>query len=93
MSEPENSSGALFGWRVLEIADGVAASFCGKILSDLGAQVLKVEHPDGDPLRQSGPRRTDAAREPPEGGSCTSTPVSRVCRFRAGRRIVNDSDN
>ena len=37
--------------RVIEIGRGVAAAWCGKVFADLGADVAKVEPPDGDPLR------------------------------------------
>ncbi|HLZ27146.1 MAG TPA: CoA transferase [Chloroflexota bacterium] len=33
----------LAGLRVLEVADGVAGPYCGKLLGDLGAQVVKVD--------------------------------------------------
>jgi crotonobetainyl-CoA:carnitine CoA-transferase CaiB-like acyl-CoA transferase len=36
---------------VAEIGEGVSASFAGKMLADLGADVFKVERPAGDPLR------------------------------------------
>ena len=62
-----SSRGALAGWRVLEIADGVAASFCAKVIGDLGAEVVKVEPPGGHPSRVWGPRRTDAAPGEPGG--------------------------
>ncbi len=61
------NGGALAGWRVLEIADGLAASFCAKVLSDLGAEVVKVEPPGGHPSREWGPRRADAAPGEPGG--------------------------
>ncbi|MFV8320488.1 CoA transferase [Mycobacterium sp. 23] len=37
--------------RVVEISDRLAGSYCGKLLVDTGAQVRKVEPPQGDPLR------------------------------------------
>ena len=37
--------------RVVEIGTGVAAGWCGKAFADLGADVVKVEPPDGDALR------------------------------------------
>jgi len=37
---------------VLELANDPAGSYCGKVFADLGADVVKVETPDGDPERQ-----------------------------------------
>ncbi len=37
--------------RVVELGSGVAASWCGKAFADLGADVVKLEPPQGDPLR------------------------------------------
>ena len=48
-------AGAMQGLRVLDIATFVAAPFCGTILADLGAEVIKVEQPNGgDSLRKFG---------------------------------------
>src|SRR5262245_11535440 len=38
--------------RVLELGSSVAAAYCAKIFADFGAEVIKVEPPGGDPLRQ-----------------------------------------
>jgi crotonobetainyl-CoA:carnitine CoA-transferase CaiB-like acyl-CoA transferase len=46
--------GALSGIRVLDLADATGA-YCGKLLGDLGAEVVKVEPPGGDPMRDVGP--------------------------------------
>jgi len=46
----------LSGIRVVEVGNYMAAPFCGMQLADLGAEVIKVEHPDGgDQVRQSAP--------------------------------------
>jgi crotonobetainyl-CoA:carnitine CoA-transferase CaiB-like acyl-CoA transferase len=44
----------LAGLRVLEIGHFVAAPFATRVLADLGADVIKVEPPGGDPARQWG---------------------------------------
>ncbi|VEG41797.1 putative acyl-CoA transferase/carnitine dehydratase [Mycolicibacterium flavescens] len=38
--------------RVLEVSDRIAGAYCGKLLADAGADVVKVEPPEGDPLRR-----------------------------------------
>ena len=48
------SKGVLDGLRVLEIGHYVAAPFCARLLGDLGADVIKVEPPTGDPVRYWG---------------------------------------
>ena len=40
----------LAGLRVVDLA-GEPGQWCGRILADLGAEVVKVEDPSGDPLR------------------------------------------
>ena len=47
--------GILDGVRVLELGDGIGASFCGKLLADYGADVIKCEQPRGHETRRTGP--------------------------------------
>ena len=46
----------LAGYRVLEMGSTVAGPFCGRLLADFGAEVIKIETPDGDPVRTMGKR-------------------------------------
>jgi len=55
MTDAMSPPGALAGLVVVELAETPAAAYAGKLLSDLGADVVKVEPPDGDPLRALGP--------------------------------------
>ncbi len=41
----------LAGFTVVELSVGIAGAYCTKLLADGGADVIKVEPPEGDPLR------------------------------------------
>ncbi|WP_396658796.1 CaiB/BaiF CoA transferase family protein [Microbacterium sp.] len=48
--------------RVLEMGQLLAGPFCGQLLGDFGADVIKVEQPDtGDPIREWGQAKADGA--------------------------------
>ena len=57
-AEANVSSGALTGLRVLDLT-GRMGGYCGLLLANLGAQVILIEPPGGDPLRRQGPFRDD----------------------------------
>jgi len=40
------------GWRALELSNGIAASYAGKMFADAGADVVKIESEQGDSLRR-----------------------------------------
>jgi crotonobetainyl-CoA:carnitine CoA-transferase CaiB-like acyl-CoA transferase len=50
------ANGPLTGVRVLEMGSTVAGPFCGRLLADFGAEVIKVETADGDTVRSMGKR-------------------------------------
>jgi succinyl-CoA---D-citramalate CoA-transferase len=59
MSEARNGANPpLEGVRVVEMGSLLAGPFCGQLLADFGAEVIKVEPPGkGDPMRQWGRHR------------------------------------
>jgi formyl-CoA transferase len=57
MKPLEFSHGALSDLRVLELGTLLAGPFCGQLLADMGAEVIKIEPPNqGDPMRTWGRR-------------------------------------
>ncbi len=63
MAAAAMGDGALSDLRVLEMGQLLAGPFCGQLLADFGAEVIKIEAPGiGDPMRQWG-------REKPHGKS------------------------
>ena len=49
-----HEQGFLSSYRILDLTDG-QGFICGKLLGDLGADVIKIEKPGGDPTRNIGP--------------------------------------
>ncbi|MGE2691317.1 CoA transferase [Mycolicibacterium pulveris] len=76
---------ALDGYVVVDLSTGIAGAYCTKLLADGGAQVIKVEPPQGDWLRRWS--ASGAAIEPGEDGALFS--------FLAGAKhsVVADPDS
>ncbi|WP_175870065.1 CoA transferase [Burkholderia sp. BCC0397] len=55
MSEEARRNGPCSGLRVLELGSMVSAPLAGQVLADMGAEVIKIEPPEGDPMRRVGP--------------------------------------
>ena len=53
-TDPTRRRGPLDGIKVLDVSTVYAAPITAMLLGDMGADVLKVEHPNGDPARTHG---------------------------------------
>lgn len=97
MTEETVSAGPLTDLRVVEMGQLLAGPFCGQLLADFGAEVIKLESPgSGDPMRQWG-------REKPHGKSLWWPVVARgkksvTCNLRTpegqdlARQIIAKAD-
>ncbi len=65
-------SGPLQGVRIVDMTTVLMGPYATQILGDLGADVIKVEPPDGDTVREVGPRGMPAC----PASSCTPTAAS-----------------
>ena len=87
LKEPRNANAPLAGLKVLELARVLAGPWAGQILADLGADVIKVESPDGDGTRKWGPPWV--ARETPDGEAQREAAYYHACN-RGKRSIIAD---
>lgn len=55
------NQGPLSDIRVVEMGQLIAGPFCGQLLGDMGAEVVKIESPQGDPMRLWGQSKTPTA--------------------------------
>ncbi|MEE8436053.1 MAG: CoA transferase, partial [bacterium] len=72
--------------RVIELGGGIAASMAGRIFSALGARVVKIEPPEGDPARRMGP--FPAGQEDTEDGPELPKSSGTFLYLNAGKRSL-----
>lgn len=87
MAEPRDPDAPLAGLKVVELARVLAGPFAGQILADLGADVIKVESPEGDGTRMWGPPWVE--RTAPDGSVHREAAYYHACN-RGKRSIVAD---
>lgn len=87
---PRNPNSPLAGLKVLELARVLAGPWAGQVLADLGADVIKVESPEGDGTRQWGPPWI--TRTGPDGAERQEAAYYHSCN-RGKRSIVADFRN
>ena len=85
----------LDGVRVLDLTRVLAGPHCGRMLHDLGAEVIKIEPPDGDLTRFSSPKVGSMATyfmQQNAGKKCLSIDLSHPDGAEIFRRLVAASD-
>ena len=75
---------ALAGLRVLDLTD-LKGAMCAKLLGDMGADVIKVEPPEGDAMRRIGPFLDG---QPRRGGNLSSARHERLDPFPLSDRSL-----
>ena len=88
-------SGPLDGVKVLEFSQIIAAPFGGQILADLGADVLKVEPPDGESWRlqaQFVPLESKTYQCLNRGKRCITLSLDEPAATEIVNRLVPDMD-
>ncbi len=82
--------GLLSGARILDLTHMLAGPFASMMLGDLGAEVIKIEPREGDPMRQMGPHFLAGESAYYLSANRNKTSLTLDLRQEQGRQVFND---
>src|SRR5271168_852908 len=88
-------NGALSGLRVIDFTTTIAGPHCTRLLADLGAEVIKIEAPEGDMMRTRPPMRSGASTSFGQlnaGKKSVALDLKSPAAVEAVRRLVTTAD-
>ncbi|HEX6441373.1 MAG TPA: CoA transferase [Stellaceae bacterium] len=91
----DTTNNALAGVRVIDFTTTIAGPHCTRLLADLGAEVLKIESPEGDMMRSRPPLRDGASTSFGQlntGKKSVVLDLKREEAVAAARRLVATAD-
>ncbi len=95
MPEHDGAQGPLAGLRVIDCATLFAGPITATLLGDFGADVIKVEHPSGDPLRNMGYKKDGHGlwwKVASRNKRCIALDLKRADDADVFRRLVAEAD-
>jgi crotonobetainyl-CoA:carnitine CoA-transferase CaiB-like acyl-CoA transferase len=88
MNNPDWSGGSLAGFKIIDCTRVLGGPYCTQILSDHGAEVIKIEPPQGDEVRDWGPPFKDGQSAYFSGVNRNKRSVGLDLRGPAGQEVL-----